>query len=384
MALAAAAYGVGDSLVLAGSGLLTGKPYWAAAAAGSAGLIVLWRHRFPRFVTGVVLIAHVFCYAPGAVVVMVYTLGGRYRSRLRLVALGLIALAAQTAASELGGMGLDLVHGVPFVAAPLLMGLYVATRQQLIATMREQAAIQEHQQALLEERAREQERTRIARELHDVVAHRVSHVVLIAGALQVSADRGADWVRQETERIRRAGTQALVELRDILGVLTGHQSQEKAPLEPTPTTSDLHTLVADCRRLGMDITLRLRGAVDTLPAATQVTVYRVVQEALTNALKHAPGAHVTVDVHDGHDAVHIVIANGPPTASPAEDLPSAGYGLVGLAERLRVLGGAFEATTQPSGAFRVDATIPHRAAHPSQAATPTLQESSRDQSDHRR
>ncbi|MEW1679354.1 histidine kinase, partial [Streptomyces noursei] len=214
MALAAAAYGIGDSLVLPASGLLTGKPHWAAVAAGSTGALVLWRHRFPRSVTGAVLASHVLCYAPGAVVVMLYTVGGMYRSWLRLLTLGLVALAAQTAASELGGTGLDLIHGVPFVATPLLMGLYVATRHQLIATMRQQAVTHERHEALLEERARGEERTRIARELHDVVAHRVSHVVLIAGALQMSADGGADWVRQEAERIRRAGTQALTELRD--------------------------------------------------------------------------------------------------------------------------------------------------------------------------
>ncbi|AIA01392.1 integral membrane sensor signal transduction histidine kinase [Streptomyces noursei] len=384
VALAAAAYGIGDSLVLPASGLLTGKPHWAAVAAGSTGALVLWRHRFPRSVTGAVLASHVLCYAPGAVVVMLYTVGGMYRSWLRLLTLGLVALAAQTAASELGGTGLDLIHGVPFVATPLLMGLYVATRHQLIATMRQQAVTHERHEALLEERARGEERTRIARELHDVVAHRVSHVVLIAGALQMSADGGADWVRQEAERIRRAGTQALTELRDILGVLTGNESEATAPLQPTPTAADLDALVADCRHLGMDITLRLHGAVDTLPSATQVAIYRVVQEALTNALKHAPGATVTADVRDHHDAVQIVIANGPPTASPGDGLPSAGFGLVGLAERLRVLGGTFETTTQANGAFRVHATIPHRACPPDPGRNAHPQEPSRDQSDDRR
>ncbi|WP_411130357.1 sensor histidine kinase [Streptomyces sp. x-19] len=365
MALAAAVFGVGDSLVHVGSGLLTGRQHWAALAAALTGLLVLWRNRWPRAVTSLVLAAHVLCYAPGAVAVMVYTLGGMYRRPLPLLAVGLSALAAETTSSELAGTGVDLVYAVPFVAAPVLMGLHMATRQKLITTARERAEALEARQTLLQERARAEERTRIARELHDVVAHRVSHVVLVAGALQVSADRGANWVRQEAERIRSAGSQALTELRGILGVLTDDNGRAAEPsLEPTPTTADLATLVADGRHLGADITLRETGPLETLPTAAQVAVYRVVQEALTNVLKHAPGAPVSVDVASDGLAVRVEVTNGPPTRSPDAALPSGGYGLVGLAERLRVLGGTFTARPGADGGFRVLGTIPRNPGQP--------------------
>ncbi|WP_414166825.1 sensor histidine kinase [Streptoverticillium reticulum] len=384
LALAAAAYGVGDSLVHPASGLLTGRPEWAALVAGLVGLLVLWRRRFTRSVSAVVLVAHVLCYAPGALAVMIYTLAGLYRRPAQLAAVGLSALAAETAASELAGAGPDLVHGVPFVAAPLVMGLYVATRQRLIDTMRERAAALESRQALLEGRAKAEERTRIARELHDVVGHRVSHVVLAAGALQVGAGRGAEWVREEAEHIRSAGVQALVELRDILGVLTYPERGGTAPMEPTPTVADLDALVADCRRLGMDITLDRRGPLDALPAATQLAVYRVLQEAFTNALRHAPGAAVTAEVTNDGPAVRILVANGVATESPADDLPSAGHGLLGLAERLRLLGGTFEAGPRRDGGFRVRAGIPHDPARTEPSGPHAPPESSLDQSHDRR
>ncbi|WP_411130308.1 sensor histidine kinase [Streptomyces sp. x-19] len=308
--------------------------------------------------SAVVLVAHVLCYAPGALAVMIYTLAGLYRRPAQLVAVGLSSLAAELAADELAGAGQDLVHAVPFVAAPLMMGLYVATRHRLFTTMQERAAALESRQVLLEARAKAEERNRIARELHDVVGHRVSHVVLAAGALQVGAGRGTDWVREEAEHIRSAGVQALVELRDILGVLTDSE-HGTAPLEPTPSTAELDTLVADCRRLGMDITLDRRGSLEVLPAAVQLAVYRVLQESFTNALRHSPGAAVTAEVSDDGRAVRILVTNGVATESPAHNLPSAGHGLLGLAERLRLLGGTFEAGPQRDGGFRVRAGIPH-------------------------
>jgi signal transduction histidine kinase len=381
LALSVAAFGVGDSLALPGNALLTGEPVWAAGVTGLVGFLVLWRHRFPRSMTGVVLLSHVVCNAPGPFAAMVYTVGGLYRTcRLRLLAVGLAALASKTAAAVLNGAGLDLIHGIAFVAAALLMGMYVAARHQLISAMREQAAERDRQQALLQEQARGVERTRIARELHDVVAHRVSHAVLAAGALQVSADRGTDWVAQQANRIRGIGAQALVELREILGVLTRGEEEGKVPLEPTPTAADLDTLIADCRQFGMEITWLRHGEIDTLPCSIQLAIYRVIQEALTNALKHAPGARITVELARRDRGVHVEVVNGPPTKPPDEILPSGGYGLMGLAERLRVLGGTLEASAQPAGAFCVRAIIPLPRDHPERAALSPADGACRDQS----
>ncbi|MFJ8312896.1 MULTISPECIES: sensor histidine kinase [unclassified Streptomyces] len=348
--------------MLARNGLLTGHSQWAATVAGLLGLVVVSRRRWPLTVTWIVLVGNVLCYAPAALIVALYTVGSRLRSRS--VVLGVIAVAALVSelwAAAPGGRGLDLVHGVPFVAAPLLTGLFAATQQQLNASVRERAAALEREQVLIGERVRADERTRIAGELHDVVAHRVSHVVLTAGALGVSADRGPHWVRAEAERIRRTGVQALQELREVLGVLTAGQSGSDGPLEPMPAAADLDVMVADCRHLGMDVRLALTGQLEDLPAATQLTVYRVVQESLTNALKHAPGAAVTAEVECREEAVHVQIANGPAATAARTDLPSGGHGLLGLAERLRVMGGTFYASDQPGGGFLVQAHMPvHR------------------------
>ncbi|MFF4409552.1 sensor histidine kinase [Streptomyces sp. NPDC001262] len=362
VAMAAAAYGVGDSLVLPRSGLLTGHPEPAAVVSGLLGVLVLWRRRWPLAVTAGVLVGHVVSYAPAALIAALYTVGGNYRSRPRiLVTVFVVALGSQMWSAQAGGRGLDVFHGLAFVAGPLLVGLYAATQQQLTASVKERAAALESEQALMAEQARAEERARIAGELHDVVAHRVSHMVLAAGILSAGADRGGDRVRTEAERIRRTGVQALEELREILDVLTARQAMGDVPLEPVPTAADLGAMVEDCRHLGMDIALTVSGALDDLPAAVQATVCRVVKECLTNAFKHAPGSAVAVDVRRGTDTVCIEVANGPATTAPRPDLPSGGHGLVGLAERLRVLGGTFRAAGRPDGGFVVRAEVPvHR------------------------
>ncbi|MFZ3495397.1 sensor histidine kinase [Streptomyces sp. 5.8] len=359
VALAACAYGVGEAFVFTGSGLLTGRPEWAAVAAGLLGLLLVWRSVAPLLVTAAVLAGHVTRNATAALVVVMYTMGSRYRSRPRLLAgFGVAAVASELWAVAASGFGLSPTDGIAYVAAPLLMGLQTAARKDLIVKEQARSAALERAQDLLTGQARAEERTRIAGELHDVVARRISQLVLAGGALQVGAERGTPWVRAEAERMRRTGVLALEEMREVVGVM---RSGADAPVVPAPSMADLECLAEDFRHAGMDVRIVVRGRTQDLSSVVQSAVHRVVREALTNALKHAPGARVLAEVDRGPAAMTVRVDSGPAAPGRESGLPSAGFGLVGLAERLRLLGGTFTADRTADGGFLVRASVPlHR------------------------
>ncbi|RNL84737.1 sensor histidine kinase [Halostreptopolyspora alba] len=256
---------------------------------------------------------------------------------------------------------------VVFIALPLTLGLWMGTRRELIENLRERTARLERERDLEAQNAIAAERTRIAREMHDVVAHRVSLMVLHAGGLEVSA---ADEHTEHTAAfIRGTGREALAELREILGVLRDHT--DGAATAPQPAVTDLPRLVEDWRSTGATVDRRVRGTERPLPAQVERTVYRVAQEALTNAAKHAPGAHVTVELEYGEADVRVVVANGPPPSvgpAPAEQ-PSGRHGLAGLRERLNLVGGGLVVGPRPDGGWRVRATLPAAADTPTHSGT---------------
>ncbi|QVQ50398.1 sensor histidine kinase [Spiractinospora alimapuensis] len=239
------------------------------------------------------------------------------------------------------------------IVLPLCFGLWIGTRRELIRSLHERAERLEREQHLLASSAAAEERTRIAREMHDVVAHRVSLMVLHAGGLEVSA---SDERTTETAgTIRSAGREALTELRDILGVLRA----ERAPSEtaPQPGLSDLDGLVAGWRSAGMRVELSRRDTKE-FSSSLQRTAYRVVQEGLTNCAKHAPSAAVDVALEDGADSLVVSVTNG--TSPGSEDLPApaSGYGLGGLGERVNVVGGTLTWGATPGGGWALRAEIP--------------------------
>ncbi|MFJ9553496.1 sensor histidine kinase [Nocardiopsis sp. NPDC101807] len=247
-----------------------------------------------------------------------------------------------------------------FVWLPLALGAWTAVRAQVLAGLVERADRLERERSALAAQARAEERTRIARDMHDVVAHRVSLIVLRAGALEVGASDGA--TAAEAELIRRTGQDALLQLRHVLGVLgrTG-EAASGAPdlLRPLPALADLAELVDRSRSAGVPVELEVpdgRGA-DTVDPVEEHAVYRVVQEALTNVHKHAGGAAARVTVHREPGAVEVTVENTPPERAPL-DLPGAGTGLIGLRERVEALGGDFRAAPTPRGGFRVWARLP--------------------------
>ncbi|WP_067462670.1 sensor histidine kinase [Actinomadura macra] len=249
----------------------------------------------------------------------------------------------------------QVVFGVAFTAVPVLLGLYMGARKQLLASLQERAARLEREQHLLAERARGEERTRIAREMHDVVANRISVMVVHAGALRAIAVRDPGRAAETAGVIGDMGRQALEELRHVIGVL--RQGEEALPQEEV-TLAHVRELVGQSGAAGLRVDLAIHGEERPMPIAVGRTVYRLVQEALTNVHKHAGAADTRIELGLLPEAVEVEIANGAPTAAPDHGLPSGGNGLVGLRERVTALGGSFEAGPGVDGGYAVRARLP--------------------------
>ncbi|GAA3530953.1 hypothetical protein GCM10022419_007500 [Nonomuraea rosea] len=257
--------------------------------------------------------------------------------------------------------GNALLTATAVIGLPLALGLWYRARREVQAAARERAGRLEREQVMRAEQARAQERARIAREMHDVVAHRVSLIVLHAGALEM---RAGD---EETERaaalIGGIGREALTNLRDVLGVLRTPLPEgvvsagREVALRPQPTLGDLDRLLDQSRALGIAVTRHDEGAPRPVEATVERTAYRVVQEALTNVHKHAGNAGTDVRIRYLDDELEVEVRNGTPAVS-REELPGAGWGLVGLRERVELLGGTLRTSAQAGGGFLVHARIP--------------------------
>ncbi|RIJ48079.1 two-component sensor histidine kinase, partial [Clavibacter lycopersici] len=261
------------------------------------------------------------------------------RRRPRDIAVAAAVWIAAVATWELAGLSylpvtpeeLPLTGALLIVVLGLLIvvGLYVGGRRELLASLRERARLTEEEQALRSEQAADHERTRIAREMHDVLAHRLSLVALHAGALEYRDDLDASEVRATAGVVRDNARTALTELRGVLGVLRD-PSGSPAVAPPQPTLADLPALLDEARALGVEVHARIhpdtRDDLPTLPATTSRHAYRVVQECLTNARRHAPGAPVEVSL-DGRagGSLRIAVRNPAPDA-PAATAPTGGHG----------------------------------------------------------
>jgi signal transduction histidine kinase len=248
----------------------------------------------------------------------------------------------------------------PLVLAAIAWGMFVRARRQLLSTLRERALRAEAEQRLHADRARMAERTLIAREMHDVLAHRISLMALQAGALEVQPDLPAA-VRKTAELLRLTAHQALEELRGVIGVLRSEAGQESPPAAPQPTLSDIPRLIDETRRAGAKIEFEMR--VDDPNAAPSMLgrdAYRIVQESLTNIGKHARGTAGRVRVTGAADkGLHVSVRNRLPLPTQAgPPLPASGAGLLGLQERVALAGGSLMHGPDGSGDFVVDAELP--------------------------
>ncbi|MFI6758932.1 sensor histidine kinase [Micromonospora sp. NPDC050417] len=249
---------------------------------------------------------------------------------------------------------------VTITASVVLWGMVVRARRQLVVSLRDRAYRAEAEQQLRVAQARHLERTRIAREMHDVLAHRISLLSLHAGALEFRPDAPPDEVARAAGVIRDNAHQALQDLREVIGVLREEGAGE-GPERPQPTLADLAMLAEESRVAGMRVSVREQvDHAEAVPAGIGRSAYRIVQEGLTNARKHAVGAAVTVTVAGGPGTgLSVEVCNRWPVGQPpAQRIPGTGTGLVGLAERTSLAGGRLEHGRTESGDFRLAAWLP--------------------------
>ncbi|GIH96468.1 sensor histidine kinase [Planobispora siamensis] len=241
----------------------------------------------------------------------------------------------------------------------VMWGMFVRARRQLVVSLRERAERSEAEAELRVERARHLERERIAREMHDVLAHRLSLLSVHAGALEYHRGMPAEDVAKAAGVIRSGAHQALQDLREVIGVLR-HGAEDTTPDRPQPTLADLAGLAEESRAAGMDVTLELRvGDHGEVPAGLGRNVYRIAQEGLTNARKHAADAPVSVVVTGGPgDGLTLEVRN---PVTGGQSIPGSGTGLIGLTERAQLMGGRLEYGRAPDGRFRLSAWLPWRA-----------------------
>jgi signal transduction histidine kinase len=198
-----------------------------------------------------------------------------------------------------------------------------------------------------------EERARIARELHDAIAHNVSMMVVQAGAERRLLDESQESTRDVLETVEAIGRNALTEMRRLVGML---RTDDESPLAPQPGLDDLPTLVGQVREAGLPVDLRVEGEPRSLPVGLELSAYRIVQEALTNALKHAGDARASVVVRYGDDSLELeVVDDGIGSAAPTA---GGGHGLVGMRERVALYGGRFEAGRRAAGGFTVRVLLP--------------------------
>jgi len=333
----------------------------APAAARSLWPLAAWRTAVAALVLASTPVAHLMGQpvAPGGIAMFAlcaYSVAAR-SGRLVTTGAWLVSVAALAATQVRGlGGGVGTVAlGAGLIAVPLLWGHNVRERR------RAQSEVADHRRRVEEERAARavlQERSRIARELHDVVAHHMSVIAVQAEAAPLRNPDVPEELRDDLATIRQTALQAMTEMRRVLGVL---RQDEDAESEPQPGLDHVPELIKNARTAGLDVTLTLMLDGCEVPPGVSVSIYRILQESLSNALRHAPGAAVDVDVRALADPprVRVHVENGPPTeptATPAGG--RGGHGLVGMRERAAMLGGELTAGPTPDGGFAVTATLP--------------------------
>jgi signal transduction histidine kinase len=242
--------------------------------------------------------------------------------------------------------------GASFTVITLVVMLLV---RRVLGDRERRAQIAERERDLVAREAVVEERARIARELHDVIAHHVSMIVLQAGAERRVLDGANTSTREVLETVERTGRSALTEMRRLLGMLRGDANE---PLTPQPGLRDVPILVTQLREAGLPVELNVKGERRELPVGIELSAYRIVQEALTNSLKHAGEARASVNIRYGPDSLELEIADD--GAGASAPVPSGGHGLVGMRERVALYGGRLDAGRRPSGGFVVRVLLPVR------------------------
>jgi signal transduction histidine kinase len=332
---------------------------WVLVAELAVGLAALaslrWRRSHPAAVALATAAASIVLIAlSGAQLLATFNAAIRARGRDLAIVAGLSIVSCFTIPllypGDTGywvGVGIGLLCNAVVIG----WGLFVRARRELVRSLRERAD-------RAGDEARTAERRRIAREMHDVLAHRLSLLSVHAGALEFHPDAPAEEVAAAAGVIRQSARAALDELRGVIGVLR-EQDGEDMTAQPQPTLADLLALVEESRAAGMRLTSQIELGDASAPATVGRTAYRIAQEGLTNARKHAPAAAVTLTVRAGDGDVQVEVRSLAPVAVAAESaLPGAGTGLIGLAERVSLAGGELEHGVDADGAFVLRARLP--------------------------
>ncbi|MEV7614816.1 sensor histidine kinase [Streptomyces sp. NPDC089799] len=267
---------------------------------------------------------------------------------LGLALLGELLWSPELSSSSVGGAGV-------LFAFTGVLGYALQAVRLARGRLEEQETLTEAERA---QRALLEERSRIARELHDVVAHHMSVISIQAQVAPHLVEKPSEELKENLAGIRENAVEALTELRRVLGVLRSEQPGDEAnPHHPQPTLADLDGLVENVRGAGLEVTTELAGVRRPLTPGVELTAYRIVQEALSNCLRHAPGSRVEVGIAYGPHELHLCVANTAPTRQ-APPSPGAGHGLLGMRERAGMLGGELAAGPRPGGGYEVTAVLP--------------------------
>jgi signal transduction histidine kinase len=346
----------------------TGTPQAPALVlAVVAGGALAVRHTAPLAVLATTLAATVAIVALGedpagvSVLIALYTTAAICERRVSLAALApTVAIAAVTSAAtaDTEGRQTSAWFGAIIVSVLIVgiwgLGAYAQTRQRYRHELEERAAYAEREKDQLARIAVHEERASIARELHDIVAHSVS-VMLVGVRGARDALRASPDVAEETlARVERSGEQSLAELRRILALL--REPEQTAESHPQPSLAELDELVASYRTAGLPARLEVIGRPIPLPSGVELSVYRIAQEALTNALKHSDPTNVTLTLAFRDTGLELEVVDDGMTATP--DAAKTGQGLVGMRERVALLGGELQTGPREGGGFRVAARLP--------------------------
>jgi len=329
------------------------------------------RRRFPGAVlalvvasglAGIALFLPPFFVGP-AILVAVYSVAAYGRRWVSLAGLAVAELGLAAVPLTRFEEPLDWLVWVQFAGifgAAWLLGLFAHNYRAHAARLEERTAELERAREALARRAVVEERLRLARELHDVVAHAMSVIAVQSGVGAHVADSRPEEVGKALAAIEATSRSALTELRRLLGVLR-QDGEPQASLTPAPGLANLEGLLAEVAKAGLAVRLRVEGAPAPLPAGLDLSAYRIIQEALTNVVKHAGPAHAQVTIrYRDHEVAVEVIDDGRGVAAVATDgrRGRTGHGLIGMAERVAVFGGDLEVGPRPGGGFRVAARLP--------------------------
>jgi signal transduction histidine kinase len=332
------------------------RPAATAILVTAGTLPLLWRRQAPFAVllatagAGVALIALGSPLLPFQVGIALYTLAAsdeppaRRKLGLGVVLLVTASFLIDRNGTDFGGTAFHVV----FLAAAWLLGDSVGSRRAYVREIEEKAERLERERATEARRVVAEEQARIARELHDVVAHALSVIVVQAGAASEVFELDPARAEKPVKAIDAAARAALADLRRVLGIL-----HDDTPYEPQPGLARLDSLIDQVRATGLEVALEIQGALRPLPAPVDLSAFRIIQEALTNTLKHAGAHHARVSVRYG-DELRVQIKDD----GNGDSGNRAGHGLTGMRERAAMLGGSVEATSPPTGGYLVTAKIP--------------------------